>query len=243
MAKCSPQSSGDDTPVPDLLGVNEFCPSRVLLIVRLSLLSSICLLLPLTAQELRPTLDGVEKRYNSIKTLELDFEQGYRAGVGQQTRRVEGGKLYLSKPGRMRWNYAKPEGKYFLSDGKFFYYYSPAANRVEKSPLKDAEDLRVPLAFLIGKLDFKRDFERFEFSKTAEGLNVKAYPKNLEKSPYREVDFVVDSAFGIQKLTVTGQDASVMDFRFSNEVRNKGQAADLYKMKLPDGAELVEAAH
>ena len=209
--------------------------------MRLCLVSSICLLLPLAAEELRPTLAGVEQRYNSIKTLELDFEQGYRAGVGQQVRRVEGGKLYLSKPGRMRWNYAKPEGKYFLSDGKFFYYYSPAANRVEKSPLKEAADLRVPLAFLIGKLNFTRDFERFEFSRTSEGLQIKAFPKNLEKSPYREVDFLVDSAFGIQKLSVTGQDASVMDFRFSNEARNKAQAGDLYQMKLPAGAELVEA--
>lgn len=226
-----------------LNGLNEFCFWCVYCIVRLRLLSSICLLLPLAGQELRPTLDGVEKRYNSIKTLELDFEQGYRAGVGQQVRRVEGGKLYLSKPGRMRWNYAKPEGKYFLSDGKFFYYYSPAANRVEKSPLKEAEDLRVPLAFLIGKLDFKRDFERFEFAKTAEGFEVKAYPKNLEKSPYRQVEFLVDAAFAIQKLTVTGQDASVMDFRFSNEMRNKAQAGDLFQMKLPVGAELVEAAH
>ena len=170
--------------------------------MRLCLVSSICLLLPLAAEELRPTLAGVEQRYNSIKTLELDFEQGYRAGVGQQVRRVEGGKLYLSKPGRMRWNYAKPEGKYFLSDGKFFYYYSPAANRVEKSPLKEAADLRVPLAFLIGKLNFTRDFERFEFSRTSEGLQIKAFPKNLEKSPYREVDFLVDSAFGDRKSVV-----------------------------------------
>ena len=141
----------------------------------------------------------------------------------------------------MRWNYAKPAGKFFLSDGKFFYFYSPSTKQVEKTKLKDADDMRVPLAFLIGKLDFDRDFGRFEYSKTAEGLNVKAHPKNFEKSAYKEVDFLVDEQFTIRKLTVTGQDSSVMSFQFRNELRNKPQTADLFEMKLPPGAELVEA--
>ena len=205
-------------------------------------LTSICVLLPVLCEELRPTLSGIEKRYNSIATLELDFEQTYRGGIGLQPKRTEAGHLYLRKPGRMRWNYAKPEGKFFLSDSKFFYFYSPSTAQVEKTKLKDADDLRLPLAFLLGKLDFSRDFDKFEYSKTPEGLNVKAQPKNLDKSPYREVIFVVDEQFAIRKLTVTGQDASVMDFRFKNELRNKPQTADVYEMKLPPGAQLVEAS-
>ena len=86
-------------------------------------LTSICVLLPVLCEELRPTLSGIEKRYNSIATLELDFEQTYRGGIGLQPKRTETGHLYLRKPGRMRWNYAKPEGKFFLSDGKFFYFF------------------------------------------------------------------------------------------------------------------------
>ena len=205
-------------------------------------LTSICVLLPVLCEELRPTLSGIEKRYNSIATLELDFEQTYRGGIGLQPKRTEAGHLYLRKPGRMRWNYAKPEGKFFLSDSKFFYFYSPSTAQVEKTKLKDADDLRLPLAFLLGKLDFSRDFDKFEYSKTPEGLNVKAQPKNPDKSPYREVIFVVDEQFAIRKLTVTGQDASVMDFRFKNELRNKPQTADVYEMKLPPGAQLVEAS-
>jgi outer membrane lipoprotein carrier protein len=194
-----------------------------------------------SGQELRPALAGIEKRYNSITTLELDFDQTYSGGIGVQSKRTESGRLFLRKPGLMRWNYAKPQGKLFLSDGKFFYFYSPSTNQMEKTRLKDADDMRVPLAFLIGKLDFNRDFDRFEYSKGPEGLNVKAHPKNLEKSAYREVVFLVDEQFTIKKLTVTGQDSSVMSFQFKNELRNKTQSADLYTMKLPAGAELVEA--
>ena len=112
---------------------------------------------------------------------------------------------------------------------------------MERTKLKDADDMRVPLAFLIGKLDFDRDFDRFEYSKTPDGLSVKAFPKNLEKSPYREVLFVVDQQFTIRKLAVTGQDSSLMTFQFRNELRNKTVNADLFEMKLPPGSELVEA--
>lgn len=203
--------------------------------------SLLCLLQLLPGQELRPALTGIEKRYNSITSLELDFDQTYIGGIGVQSRRSESGHLFLRKPGRMRWNYAKPPGKFFLSDGKFFYFYSPSTKQVEKTKLKEADDMRVPLAFLIGKLDFDRDFDRFEYSKTADGLNVKAHPKNFEKSAYREVVFLVDEQFTIRKLTVTGQDSSVMSFQFRNELRNKTQPADIFEMKLPAGAELVEA--
>ena len=46
----------------------------------------------------------------------------------------------------------KPAGKLLVSDGKDVYYYNADANRVEHVRTKEAEDMRAPLAFLIGKL-------------------------------------------------------------------------------------------
>ena len=69
--------------------------------------------------------------------------------------------MTLRKPGRMRWDYSEPSGKLFLSDGKDVYLYTPDANRVEKTKLKASEDMRAPLAFLLGKLDFSKEFRDF----------------------------------------------------------------------------------
>ena len=71
-------------------------------------------------------LEAVENRYNRTRTLQVQFEESYRA-PGRATR-SESGELSLRKPGRMRWAYAKPSGKLFLSDGKYIYYYTPASN-------------------------------------------------------------------------------------------------------------------
>jgi outer membrane lipoprotein carrier protein len=75
------------------------------------------------AVDLARLLRGVEDRYNSVRTLELAFEQTYIAP--NRARRVESGSLRLRKPGRMRWEYTRPDGKLFVSDGSDYWYYSP----------------------------------------------------------------------------------------------------------------------
>jgi hypothetical protein len=112
-----------------------------------------------SAAELAPVLRGIENRYNRAQTLEVNFEQTYR-GQGRAWK-PERGRLWLRKPGKMRWEYSEPEGKLFVTDGKFAWLYTPASNEVERTRLKETEDLRAPLAFLLGRLDFARDFQRF----------------------------------------------------------------------------------
>lgn len=199
----------------------------------------VCLTVLAADIDLPKTLRGVEGRYNSIKTLELDFEQTYVAP--NKARRVESGKLFLRKPGRMRWEYTKPEGKLFVSDGTNYWYYSPLAKRAEKMKLKEATDMQAPLAFLIGRLDFARDFGKYTVSQEGGLARIKAEPKNLEKAPYREVTFTVSPDAQVHALEVKGQDASVMSFRFRNEVRNPAQKeAALYTFVPPLGVEVVQ---
>jgi len=189
--------------------------------------------------DLPKALRGIETRYNSIKTLELDFEQTYTAP--NRARRVEAGKLFLRKPGRMRWEYSKPEGKLFVSDGTDYWYYSPLAKRAEKMKLKEATDMQAPLAFLIGRLDFSRDFGKYTVRQEGALARIQAEPKNLDKAPYREVTFTVSADAQVHFLEVKGQDASTMLFRFKNEVRNPAQKeAALYRFTPPPGVEVVE---
>jgi outer membrane lipoprotein carrier protein len=184
-------------------------------------------------------LQGVEQRYNRARTLQVLFEQSYSAG--SRGRRTESGELFLRKPGRMRWDYSTPAGKLFVSDGKDIYFYSPSTNRVEKMKLKESEDLRAPLAFLLGRLNFKRDFGEFQVRAETEGQWITALPKS-DRLPYRQVEFLVTPAFEIRRLRVAGQDNSVLEFRFDRERLNPPLSDALFKFQAPPGAEVVEAA-
>jgi outer membrane lipoprotein carrier protein len=202
-----------------------------------------CLALPAAAaSDLEKILEKVEDRYNRAKTLKVGFTESYTQGG--RGRKTESGELYLRKPGKMRWDYRDPLGKLFISDGKNLYLYTPASNRAEKMKLKETDDLRAPLAFLLGKLDFSRDFQAFEIKK--DGVDYGTYeltatPKS-DKLPYQRVTFTVGPEHQIQRLNVLGHDNSILAFTFSNETVNPKLDDKMFKFKLPPGATFVDTA-
>ncbi len=191
-----------------------------------------------TTPDLSKVLKDVEKRYNGAKTLQVSFDETYKS---QGRTRTEAGDLFLRKPGRMRWQYSRPAGKLFVSDGKTVYFYSPDSKRAEKMKLKETEDMRAPMAFLLGRLDFDKDFGEYRSRSEAGGLMITALPRS-EKMPYREVSFLVGPDSRIQRLTVTGQDSSVLDFSFSGEKVNPPIADEIFKFDLPPGAEFYDSS-
>jgi outer membrane lipoprotein carrier protein len=139
----------------------------------------------------------------------------------------------------MRWEYRQPPGKLFLTDGKAAWFYSPHSNRVEKSRMKASDDLRAPLAFLIGRLDFRRDFKEFRTYPEGPDTYIVAAPRS-DRAPYSQVAFRVNRQRQITLLRVTGQDASILVYRLSDEVVNPALDPRLFAFEPPAQAEIVE---
>ena len=184
-------------------------------------------------------LKGVESRYNKAVTLRVSFSEAYT--LQNRRRPVESGELTLRKPGKMRWEYSKPPGKLFVSDGKDAYYYSPDSNRVERIRMKEVEDFRAPLAFLLGRLDFSRDFKEYHVRPEGTNFHIRCIPKN-DRLPYAEVVMVIAPDYRIERLRVTGHDRSVLEFGFSSESVNPAISDDRFYFKIPKDAEYVESA-
>jgi outer membrane lipoprotein carrier protein len=184
------------------------------------------------------TLRGIEDRYNRTQTLQLSFTETYKL---QGRARVEKGDLFLRKPGRMRWQYTAPAGKLFISDGKFIYSYTPQDNRAEKMKLKETDDMRAPLAFLLGRLDFNKDFREFRAHPEDGGVFITAIPKS-DKLPYSEVSFLAGPDFAIRRLEVKGQDNSLLEFTFENEKKDPPVSDALFQFTPPPGAEYVDSS-
>jgi outer membrane lipoprotein carrier protein len=184
------------------------------------------------------TLKGIEDRYNNAQTLQVAFTESYTL---QGRKRTEKGDLFLRKPGRMRWQYSAPAGKLFVSDGKFVYYYSPDQNRAEKMKLKETEDMRAPLAFLLGRLQFQNDFREFRTQPDGDDVFITAIPKS-DKLPYTEVTFLVSPDFVIRWLRVRGQDGSDLEFAFAGEKKNPPIGDAMFRFAPPPGAEYVDSS-
>jgi len=199
----------------------------------------VLLVLPVFAvpQDLDKLLKTIEGRYNRSQSLKLDFSETY-AGTGRPSQ-TESGVLYLRKPGRMRWEYASPAGKVFLSDGKEVFQYSPDDPQAIKSKLKESEDMRAPLAFLLGKLDFAKEFKSFQTNVDPAGTWIVAEPKS-ENLAYSKVEFLAGPDGEIHRVRVTGQDRSKLDFTFSHEQLNAPVSATMFTFHAPAGVEIVE---
>ncbi len=184
-------------------------------------------------------LKGVEGRYNKVKTLQVLFHEDYTPPG--RPKRSESGTLVLRRPGKMRWDYDQPKGKLFISDGKFLWLYTPVENKAEKMKLKESEDMRAPLAFLLGNLDFQKEFRNLQ-SKT-EGADIRITgDARSENLPYSNVEFLVTPEQRIKVVKVTGYDHSVLEFHLDEEKANLPVDAKLFNFQVPKGAQLVEGA-
>ncbi|MGA2724436.1 MAG: outer membrane lipoprotein carrier protein LolA [Bryobacteraceae bacterium] len=192
-------------------------------------------------------LKGVETRYNRAKTLQVLFHEEYTppGPGGGPARRSESGRLVLQKPGRMRWDYSQPKGKLFISDGKFMWLYTPSGPSghplAEKIKVQESEDMRAPLAFLLGKLNFEKEFRNLQVRPEGAGggTRITAEPKT-DNLPYSAVEFVVTVEDRIREVKVTGFDNSILDFTFDDESLNPRLNGKLFQFQAPPGAELVD---
>jgi outer membrane lipoprotein carrier protein len=193
--------------------------------------------LPANDADLARLLKGIEQRYNTAKSLQVSFNESY--SVGGRQRPSESGTLTLRKPGRMRWDYQNPPGKLFLSDGKQVYLYTPQDKKVERMKLKETDDYRAPLAFLLGKLDFSREFQDFQWKAagTDYDLTAKARSQNL---PYESMEMLVTPDYRIKKLVVTGQDGSLLTFLFDGERVNPRVDDAIFWFHMPEGAKFAD---
>ena len=180
----------------------------------------------------------VQDRYNSARTLSVEFVEKY--SILGHPRPAETGTLILRKQGKMRWDYTRPEGKLFVSDGKNVYLYTALDNRVEKVPLKDTEDMRAPIAFLLGRLEMKKEFRDFEVHPGEGGTWLDASAKN-DRVPYQSVNMLIAEDGSVRQLKVMGRDQSLLDYSFANEKLNPPVGDEMFHFTIPPGAEVVNS--
>jgi outer membrane lipoprotein carrier protein len=214
-----------------------------------------------TSPQAAPIVRLLEARYHDAKTLQAVFLEKY--SDSRQGLQVESGKVYFSRPGRMRWDYESPEPKVFLSDGKNVWFYVPADHTVTRAPVKESTDWRTPLALLTGKANLGRLCEKIDL-----GSEPGAAPGNVvlhcrargQKQPqaatgasaYGESS-IADPAGQFQEVWLevnpdTGELANVrvlepggveLEFRFGNWKENEPLQETLFHFQAPVGVAIV----
>ncbi|MBL8204088.1 MAG: outer membrane lipoprotein chaperone LolA [Blastocatellia bacterium] len=171
-----------------------------------------------------------------MNTLSADFTQIYNA-PGERTRR-ESGRLQLKKPGKMRWEYATPEAKLYISDGKVVFEYLPAERSATRVSAKQTDDWRAPFMFLLGRGNLRRDFSRIEL---ADEAPIRAGNRVLRMIPKRRSDIrellieVEPNSLTLARLSLLKSGNARIDFLLTNVRENTVIADSVFSFQPPAG--------
>ena len=138
-------------------------------------------------------VEKVQKRYDAATDFRARFTQTLTSvAMGRKTNSAGG--VMFKKPGRMRWDYDKPEKATYVSDGGVLWLYEPDDQQAFKQELK-ASQLPAALAFLTGKGKLASEFDITPVAKSPYGTPgdylLSLSPKVAEPQ-VKSILFVVD---------------------------------------------------
>ncbi len=183
---------------------------------------------------------ATDEHYNRLKSFKADFTEIYQSpGVS----RTESGTLWLKKPGRMRWEYSQPREKLFLTDSKTAYFYVPGEHQARRTPIKNLDDMRSPLRYLLGKTKLDKELVGLALAPDAPPLQpgdvvLRGVPKGM-KDRVEEVLLEVSPGRQIQRIVIREIDGTSTDFRFSHTTENVPVKDDLFHFTPPPGVEII----
>src|SRR5713101_314140 len=183
---------------------------------------------------------AVDEHYNHLRSLQAEFTEIYQ---GSGVERVESGTLWLKKPGKMRWEYRSPEEKLFVGDGKDAWLYLPAEKQVRKSSMRNLDDLRSPLAFLLGKAKLEKELQVLSFAPDVqpwkpEDSMLRGVPRGLEDR-VSQVLLEITPTRQIARILIHGVDDSITEYRFSNQKEDMEVPGSRFRFTAPAGTEVI----
>jgi len=195
------------------------------------------------AQDIHALAAKIDQRYDHLHTLEARFTETY---TGAGLSRTESGTLLLKKPGLMRWDYQQPRPKLFLTDGHTAWFYVPGERQARRTPVKELDDLRSPLRYLLGKTKLEKELEGLSLAPGEKPVNagdivLTGVPRGMRDRVERTLLEVAPDGL-IVRLVIEELDGSVTEFRFLQQEENVQIADQQFRFVPPPGVEIVAGA-
>lgn len=219
-------------------------------------LSFLCVILPLTAPALQLTLaataaapdvnevvDKVDATCSRVQDLSAQFHQtATNRSLGQV--QEASGALLMKRPGKMRWEYEKPEARLFVTDGKTLWAYSPTDKQVVIQEVGEAFSSRVPLSFLAGECQLRREFtitaaENAATRGSTSFMILDLKPKHPEAGIARVLLEVNLRTYTVEKTTVFDAAGNTTVIALTNLKLNTGVSDGQFQFTPPAGVTVV----
>ena len=198
------------------------------------------------AEDVHSIAQAVDEHYNHLRTLQAEFAEEYR-GAGIE--RTESGTVWLAKggmkkPGKMRWEYRSPREKLFVSDGKDAWFYVPDDRQARKTDARKLDDVRSPLAFLLGKSKLEKELQGLSLAPDVAPVDagdvvLRGVPQAMAER-VSSILLEVTPERRIARIVINEADGSVTEYRFSEQKEDLPIPDGRFHFSPPAGTETVE---
>ena len=199
-------------------------------------------------KEVREVVKQLQTRYEKTKDLQADFTQkttieGFERPV------TSSGKVYIKKPGRLRWNYLDPSVEDIYVNRDNVKVYVPEHKQVLVGKLTQMAASKAPLELLQGAAKLEESFDIEPTPGKGRGVGgirlLTLLPKSREGEAGRSLQRIVLEVFPktyfIRTISLYEVSGNVANFEFSSLQSNVGLSDALFDLKLPADVEVVKA--
>ena len=182
---------------------------------------------------------AVQARYERVRDLRGSFVQESNvASLGRKD--TSSGTVIVKRPGRMRWEYRKPEERVLTLDGQTVQMYTPSERQLQVAPLSPESFSPTALSFLLGDGDLRESF-------TAELLKEEGRDEiGLRLNPRSDASFehlelwLDPKDLELRESVVVDLFGNRTSVRFSDVVENTNVPESVFKVDVPPETEVID---
>ena len=199
------------------------------------------------AQQVHDLVTRVDARYAATKDFQADFTQETRI-EGFETPLKSSGRVFIKKPGHLRWDYLDPSVEHIYVHNDQLEMYVPQHNQILKGNLTMMVATKAPLALLQGAGKLAEHFEVHptDNGRTGEGglPLLTLIPKNPGQSGTSSVTRIISEiqpgTYFIRSLALHEVSGNISTFHFTNVKANAGIDNTVFTLNPPEGVVIVE---
>lgn len=199
-------------------------------------------------QEVHDVVRHLQARYEKTKDLQADFTQRTKI-EGFERPVTSSGKVYIKKPGRLRWDYLDPANEEIYVNHDDVKVFVPEHKQVLVGKLTQMAASNAPLELLQGAAKLDASFEIEPTRGKERGVGgvrlITLIPKSKDQESTRRLQRIVIEVFPktyfIRTVSLHEISGNVATFEFSGLKPNLGLSDDVFDFRAPPDVEIVKA--
>lgn len=174
----------------------------------------------------------------NIHTLKAEFTQTVLDSELSPVQETEG-TLWLSRPGKFRWNYEAPYAQTIVADGENLWTYDPELEQATVKPMA-ASLASSPAAVLTGDAPLDENFDVKEIGKSGELYWIELRP-SVQDTDFEHMRVALDDG-RLDTMELRDNLGQTTRIRFSKVERNVEIPAERFVFEVPENADLIGTA-